>query len=640
MKYRREIDGLRAIAVLPVILFHAGFGVFSGGYVGVDIFFVISGYLITGILITDLEQGTFSIARFYERRARRILPALFLVMLVCLPFAYFWMLPSQLEEFAQSVFAVCLFLSNWLFWSQLGYFENAAELKPLLHTWSLAVEEQYYLLFPIFLLLLWRFGRRSVLTLVVVMTLLSLLVSEWGWRNEPEINFFFTFSRFWELFAGSICAFVTAGRALKSSNVLSALGLGAIVLAIFAYDETTPFPSVYALLPVVGAALVILFGTHGTWVAKLLSLRAFVGLGLISYSAYLWHQPLFAFARLRSATEPPQALMAGIAVASIVLAWATWRYVEQPFRRKPTPLLPTRRKVFALSGLVSATFLSVGLAGHLAEGFKWRPAGDLTMGELDHRVSSNRGLNKRCGSGFSISADCYTSTRPNVLVWGDSYAMHLVAGILASEPDLALQQHTKHACTPILGLASRSAIHTADWAARCIESNDQVFAWLQQQDEVDLVILSSAFSQLLGDRIANEAGDVLYGDNVDLVAQRMRDTVDMIRETGARVVIVSPPPVNGEDIGKCLTHVVLYDMDEAACDFPLDGETRANEFLHSVADHVQIYWLHDAICPDAVCDAMQDGTFIYRDTGHLSNEGSAHLGRKNEWMATFRQIAN
>ena len=262
------------------------------------------------------------------------------------------------------------------------------------------------------------------------------------------------------------------------------------------------------------------------------------------------------------------------------------------------------------------------------------------MGELEDRVSSNRGLDKRCGSGFSLSPNCYTSTLPNVLVWGDSYAMHLVAGILASEPDLALQQHTKHSCTPILGLASRSAIHTADWAARCIELNDQVRAWLQQQDTVDLVILSSTFGQLLGDRIANEAGDVLYGDNVDLVAQRMRDTVDMIRETGARVVIVSPPPVNGEDIGKCLTHVVLYDMDEATCDFPLDGETRANEFLHSVADHVQIYWLHDAICPDAVCDAMQDGTFIYRDTGHLSNEGSAHLGRKNEWMATFRQIAN
>ena len=257
MQYRREIDGLRAVAVLPVILFHAGFGVFSGGYVGVDVFFVISGYLITSILISELEQGNFSILRFYERRARRILPALFFVMLACLPFAYMWMLPSQLEEFAQSIFAVSLFLSNWLFWSQTGYFGTAAELKPLLHTWSLAVEEQYYLLFPILLLSLWRYGRRSVLGFVVVVALLSLLLSEWGWRNEPDINFFFTFSRFWELLAGSICAFLTVGRTLKSNNVLSAIGLAAIVVSIFAFDDNTPFPSVYALVPVVGTALII-----------------------------------------------------------------------------------------------------------------------------------------------------------------------------------------------------------------------------------------------------------------------------------------------------------------------------------------------------------------------------------------------
>jgi peptidoglycan/LPS O-acetylase OafA/YrhL len=165
MIYRREIDGLRAIAVVPVILFHAGVTVFSGGYVGVDVFFVISGYLITSILIGELEQGNFSIARFYERRARRILPALFFVMLCCIPFAWMWMLPSELKDFSQSIAAVVFFASNVLFWREEGYFAPTAELKPLLHTWSLAVEEQYYLLFPVFLLLAWRFGRNRVFLL-------------------------------------------------------------------------------------------------------------------------------------------------------------------------------------------------------------------------------------------------------------------------------------------------------------------------------------------------------------------------------------------------------------------------------------------------------------------------------------------
>ena len=369
MHYRREIDGLRAVAVMPVILFHAGFTIFSGGYVGVDIFFVISGYLITSIIIDELEQGTFSILRFYERRARRISPALFFVMLSCIPFAWMWMLPSQFKDFSLSLVGVSVFLSNILFAAETGYFATSAEEKPLLHTWSLAIEEQYYMLFPIFLILLWRFGRSPVFYTIVIFAVLSLILSEWGWRNQPEINFFFTFSRFWELLAGSVCAFLLHGKAQKSNNLLSAIGLALIVIAIFFYDESTPFPSTYALAPVVGTALIIMYGARGTRVAQLLSQKGFVGIGLVSYSAYLWHQPLFAFARIRSLYAPEQWLMLLLSFASLGLAYFSWRYVERPFRKRLMPALRSQRAVFSVAGLVGAAVLGFGVYGYFNDGF-------------------------------------------------------------------------------------------------------------------------------------------------------------------------------------------------------------------------------------------------------------------------------
>ena len=271
MQYRREIDGLRAVAVIPVVLFHAGFGIFGGGYVGVDVFFVISGYLITSILIGELERGEFSIVRFYERRARRILPALFFVMLVCIPFAWIWMAPSQIEDFGRSLVAVSLFASNILFWRESDYFAPAAEEKPLLHTWSLAVEEQYYMFFPLLLLLAWRFGRWRVFYLIAAIAAASLLLCEWGWREAPVANFYLAPTRAWELLAGSLCAFLQFGKEQKRDDLLAALGLGLIVFAIFVFDAATPFPSLYALAPVGGTVLIILFAANGTWTARLLS---------------------------------------------------------------------------------------------------------------------------------------------------------------------------------------------------------------------------------------------------------------------------------------------------------------------------------------------------------------------------------
>jgi peptidoglycan/LPS O-acetylase OafA/YrhL len=320
MQYRPEIDGLRAVAVLPVMLFHAGLGAFAGGFVGVDVFFVISGYLITSIILAELEQGCFSIKRFYERRARRILPALFLVLAVCVLLAQVWMLPDQFHEFSRATLSVVFFASNIFFWKSTDYFAPEAEENPLLHTWSLAIEEQFYIVFPVLMLLLWQAGRNAVAVLVVLATVASLALAQYGAYTSPLATFYLLPTRAWELGVGAICAFALHGRARREQPLLALLGFGLIVYAVFAFDGETPFASLYALVPVGGAALVILYGGSTRLVGRVLASGPLVGIGLVSYSAYLWHQPLFAFARVRLAVPPSTGLLLLLTGLSLILA--------------------------------------------------------------------------------------------------------------------------------------------------------------------------------------------------------------------------------------------------------------------------------------------------------------------------------
>lgn len=372
MIYRREIDGLRALAVLPVILFHAGFGWVPGGFVGVDVFFVISGYLITSIILDELEEGRFTLAGFYERRARRILPALFFVMLVCLPVAWWLLLPAEMVDFANSVMAVAAFVSNILFWLQTDYFAATAEQIPLLHTWSLAVEEQYYLLFPLCMLLAWKLGKRWLVGLIAGVALLSLGWSEWLWRQSVEANFYLIPSRAWELMLGALTAFYLQKNVPVQgwvAQLASGLGLGLLVYAVLAFNEGIPFPSLYALMPTLGSVLLILFASPATWVGRLLATPVMVGIGLVSYSAYLWHQPLFVFARMQAAEEPSAAMMAGLSVVVLVLAYASWRWVEKPFRDRRRF---TRQQVFTGALVGSLLFLAIGAWLVAAEGLPER----------------------------------------------------------------------------------------------------------------------------------------------------------------------------------------------------------------------------------------------------------------------------
>lgn len=452
MNYRREVDGLRALAVLPVILFHAGFRTFSGGFVGVDVFFVISGYLITSIILMEKQAGTFTLMGFYERRARRILPALFTVMLACLPFALLWMLPDYLENFGESLVATTFFSNNVLLWLTTGYFALENDFKPLVHTWSLGIEEQYYVLFPIFIILFWGLGQRWLVLLIGLAAILSFSLAEWGSANQPDAAFYLLPTRGWELLLGAMSAFLLSDKSvflekLRSQHVgqwLGVLGLSMISYSVFSFDKNTPFPGVHALIPTIGTALIILFATEHTLVGKLLGVKVLVFIGLLSYSAYLWHQPLFAFARLRSLAEPSALVFGGLGSLSLLLAYPTWRYIEKPFRDRTAI---NRRAMGLLSGLVGLLMSCIGCAIYVNSGFVHVQA------ELNTEIpSAGRRLNAAYNERpFAFKHSRFNDLQKrNVLIWGDSFARDFINSGLEnsyfSNSEISYSDHETSSC--------------------------------------------------------------------------------------------------------------------------------------------------------------------------------------------------
>lgn len=373
LSYRSEIDGLRAVAILPVVFYHAGLAAFSGGFVGVDVFFVISGYLITSIILAERRAGRFSLLNFYARRVRRIFPALFVMMAAIYPIAFALMGPFEMAEFTGSVTAATVFLANAFFYDISGYFATAAETKPLLHTWSLAVEEQFYLVFPALVLLTWRMGARRQVAILAALALTSLALAQWDIsQGKADRAFFMLQTRLWELMAGALAAFWLAsprGQALRTGGQVrhgALVGLALILFSVIAYDGDTAFPGLAAVPPVLGAVLVVLFATPQSLAGRLLSLRPVVFVGLVSYSLYLWHVPLLVLTRIATGHDD-LALMLGVCVLAFGIACLSWRYVERPIRRMHT--VPARR-LFGTAAAAMALLGGLGLAGTQTEGFR------------------------------------------------------------------------------------------------------------------------------------------------------------------------------------------------------------------------------------------------------------------------------
>lgn len=657
MKYRSEIDGLRAIAVIPVILFHAGFDLFSGGFIGVDIFFVISGYLITTIIHSEIQSQNFSIIQFYERRARRILPALFFVSLVCIPFAWLWMMPGEYKDFSQSIIAVNVFSSNILFWLESDYFARAAELKPLLHTWSLAVEEQFYVFFPLLLLLFRRYRDNSLLILLLVIVSLSLGASEYFSRNYPSANFYLLPTRAWELGIGAILALkISKWRYVNSSiaQILSYLGFVLVIYSIFYFDKTVRMPSISGLIPVIGTALIIIYANNETIVGKILSLKPVVGIGLISYSAYLWHQPLFAFAKIRLLDEEQSSgVYIGLSACSLLLAYYTWRYVEAPFRNKKKF---KRAQIFSGALSLSIIFIGFGLVGHFKSGIPERLP-NAVKAYSDYSKDVPTRLNDCLIEPDSIIKlplkKCIYNSKLKLktAIWGDSHAAAIVDGLADNFliQNEGLVQLTYQACPPVIGYKN------SDMRIQCNHYNIEAFDYIKNSNIETVILLARWTLYLEGERFNNQEGGVesggdVYGlpmdKNYDYIYSKKRisavgllyrSTVEKLLKAGKRVVLIYPIPEVGWDVPTYLAKKTLRGSEEKedlSTSFDVFQHRSHNAYkqldiLDSHPNLLRIY-PEKIVCNSVIsgrCIVQLDGKPLYYDDDHFNSIASNMLSK-------------
>ena len=614
MDYRRELDGLRALALLPVILFHAGFETFSGGFVGVDVFFVISGYLITTIILAEFSHGQFSFINFLERRARRLLPALFFLMLVCIPLAWLILLPSYMKDFSQSLVAVALFASNILFSSESGYFDTAAEHKPLLHTWSLAVEAQFYVLFPLFLMLFWQVGKRWLLIALGIVFFVSLALAQWAVYTKPSAAFYILSSRVWELLIGAYAAFYLAQTNRKEfgqrfSEFGGWLGLTLILFSVIAFSRATPFPGLSALVPVFGAILIILFATPQTTVGQFVGNKAFIGIGLISYSAYLWHQPLFAFARHLNVDEDSTIVLLLLSVVTFIFAYLSWKYIELPFRKRG---FISRKKTLSLVVIFTILFVSFGYVGHVKNGFESRFHRVLT-GDIGHvEFYKNIDANYFDCEAKTIAANalrwedvlrCKQSKKgtPDIILLGDSHAEHLFVGLAEYIP-------SKNVAFYILGQKPYPETKVFK----------HIFDDLLNNHSPQHILLTMHF---VGRLDAQGAG--LY--------EGFSSTISALSKNGKTLTLLGDVPRFSHDPSLCV--YARSAKSANSCTLSLaDLEQQRLVYEHTLkrlASEFKLSYLRidEALCEKNLCSMSKGNMILYRDNNHLNIIGSKLVGK-------------
>ena len=607
VKYRPDVDGLRAIAVLSVLLFHGGVAALSGGFVGVDVFFVISGFVIATKLIEEIEEGKFSIANFYVRRIRRILPALVAVMVACCAAALVFFLPDALRDFSRSLLATAVFFSNVFFWKSSGYFETAALDRPLLHTWSLAIEEQFYIVIPIALYLLMVYARRWTFMLFAIAATASLGLSIFVTDTAPTANFFLLPTRAWELLLGVLVALVPwpAPSTRMLREVLAVVALLLIGFAVLTYTSATPFPGLAAFVPTFATAALIYIGKDGepSFVAKALSLRPIVGIGLISYSLYLVHWPIIVFARYMLLRDLAGWEIGAAVLASFVLAYLSYRFVETPFRRPRRPV--SQPRLFVGTAGVLAGLCALGLVGIWTGGARILHPGFAQSAVADAN-SPDLWLTQRCfledQDASAWAGDLCVRTHGaagNALLWGDSFAAQYIPGILANQDKLSrnIVEYTFAGCPPVLSYRSYAR-------PGCHDFNAQIFDVVARY-HVDTVVLSARWDEM------RERG-----------LQGLSDTIDELKAKGLTVYVIGQSPMFAFDV-----HILDY-RGAGKKDSVRDGawylsfKRAQSDLVRAASKHARFVDPLPAFCRENTCRYETPAGLLFADYGHFSELGS------------------
>jgi peptidoglycan/LPS O-acetylase OafA/YrhL len=650
-RYRPDIDGLRAIAVTIVVLFHAGVFPFQGGFVGVDAFFVISGFLIGGIVHRDAARGRFSFVTFYARRARRILPALIAMVCATAAVGLAILSPIEMQRLSDSGMAALLGVSNLWFRVNTTYFSPDAHLDPYLMTWSLGVEEQFYLVFPLLMLALHRFAPKRIFLILAVLSLGSLVLSAVLTFRFPVSAFYLLPTRAWELGLGAMAAVIPVSRPMIAHRflreMLSVFGLLAIGAALYLFNEQTFFPGLAALLPVLGA-LALICSEGSLLNRKLLAARPVVGLGLISYSWYLWHWPLMAMVRVCFPGEAPVHILVAVALLSLPIAYLSWRFIETPFRHLGPAKSPRTTNIRVLRNYALAVTALIALLFGLRSGlpFRMAPAGYTIHAML---IKGSAGP---CLSGYgqvspNQSAACgMGDKRANIVLLGDSHAAALAPALkaIAEAHGYGFKQLTKASCPPLSGVTRQLPSHPGH-AGECLTYNDRALADVIADKQNRIVVLAGFWSAPFEPE-GRAAGDayrdrVNAGSGATALQNGLSRTLALFASAGRRVILVGDAPSFSFDPARQAFADALPArravQEFLAPSFQLAGGIAAPQFVTKPArdtdrivqeavaaapNGAQYISLADTLCTPTGCRVSMADVPYYIDSQHLSQAGA------------------
>jgi peptidoglycan/LPS O-acetylase OafA/YrhL len=616
-RYRPDVDGLRALAILPVILYHADLG-FSGGFVGVDIFFVISGYLITSLILKELVEGRFGLAAFWERRIRRILPAMSVVILAIIAGGWFFFLPDDFVSVGKTVVAQALLMSNLFFALHTGYFEDASDTKPMLHMWSLAVEEQFYVLFPLFLVLVARSKKLSVFWLTAALAVASFALSIAGTYLNQDATFFILPTRAWELMAGALLAAMPGRVALKHGWMEAAAlaGFGLILLSIFFYTRNTRFPGLAAMPPCLGAVLIIFSGSaRPTTVGKWLSLKPVVFIGLISYSLYLWHWPVLVFSKYATPGIQTWQVRAGLLGICLGLAILSWRFVETPFRKKA--LFARRPQIFGLAAVSFVTLLIAGggiLATHGMPGRLNARASQFAGFRNDRGFRPEITVEEAVAGKFAELGGKDAREPAEILVWGDSHAMSVTPAIddLCRRFSVRGLEATHSSTAPALGYLSQSPFSLREKSP----AFSQAVVDYVLQHHIKSVVIAASWKS--------------YGPPEELDA-KLTATAKTLLASGSKVYVLKDVPIPYFDVPRHAALTVMHHGNPAGLAIPQEKYQADIHDCEFIFDHLarlgvtvldtSKYFLNT----NNSYDVVSGDQALYWDWNHLSMVGSKRL---------------